>query len=432
MELQEPNTDILLIGNPLPFDKEFKDLRHSQELQEKTIIFKDGEDEYANIFLLKVGLNGNGWGVGQETFEQRADEFLLNPVLIDPDGKVHASNSNGTGKYPLAHILENQNPLVAGLITQVIKYDTNNDGKYDLARGIMKLDPKKRERFHEAIKAGINETSPTLLPLNINEPAQKLLTYKPVNVVFTKNGAYLEHSKVKALCKGSETSCSNALAASLEKNNVSLIQLLHSNGNMSSNDNTTSSNNVANPQQTVPNTGQPVFNIFGSNPQNDSKNTEQSKQTETQAKPQEPTAEQAELEKLRKENKILLQDTLTSLRNEIAPQDLFEKEDDYKAFHKELGDDLERIKWFKNVAKAYVPKMVALYEKTKAGQKQEGTDQKKDEKGNPLAASQFELPKFNNDAQSGNTTNPMENLIKKHSLKELFLMNQKIIRRTDE
>jgi hypothetical protein len=422
---------ITLIANPLPFDKEFRDLKHSQELERKTIIFKDGDDEYANIFLLAVGINGNGWGVGQETFDERADEFLLNPVLVDPEGKVHASNSNGTGKYPLVHILNNQAPLVAGLITQVIKYDTNNDGKNDLARGIMKLEKNKLNMFHTAIKNGINETSPTILPLNMHESAQRLLTYKPLNAVFTKNGAYLEHAKVKALCKGSETSCSNALAASQsansEKNNVSLIQLLSSNSNMSSNEgSTTATTNQGTGTNTNPNTGQPVINIFGNQttPSNQPVTKDQEQKPETKAP--ESTPEQIEIARLQKENKELLTDNVTSLRNEIAPLDLFEgKEEDAKAFHKVLGEDPKQLKWFRDVAKVYVPKMIALYQKDQSGKTE--TEPKKDEKGNPLAASKVDLPTFNNDTNSGNQDQVFKELNKK-SLQELFQMNRKLMR----
>lgn len=435
MELQD---QVTLIANPLPFDKEFRDLQHSQELERKTIIFKDGEDEYANIFLIEVGINGNGWGVGQDNFDERADEFLLNPVLVDPDGKVHASNSNGTGKYTLTHILKNQAPLVAGLITKVIKYDTNGDGKNDRARGIMKLQKDKSEMFHTALNNGINETSPTILPLNMQEPAQRLVTYKPLNVVFTKNGAYLEHAKVKALCKGSESSCSNALAASQaqgfaygynsEKNNPSLIQLLTSNSNMSSNESGSSNQANAQTNTNATTTGQPIVNNIYTNPQTQTPGITKEQEQKPEQKTPETTPEQIEIARLVKENKELLSENVTSLRNEIAPLDLFEgKEDDQKAFLKVLGEDPKFLKQFRDVAKIYVPKMIALYTKSNAGK----TEEKKDEKGNPLAASQVQLPTFNNDTNTGNQDQVIKELSKK-SLGELFEINRRLMRGNTE
>lgn len=205
------------------------------------------------------------------------------------------------------------------------------------------------------------------------------------------------------------------------------MQQLVNNGNMSSNENTTSSN-PANTTNTNPtNSGQPVFNIYGNQaqPTNQANQAPDTSKQEPQ-KQVEPTPEQKELETLRKQNKILTEANLTSLRNEIAPVELFEKEDDHKNFIKDLGDDLDKITWFRNVAKQYVPKMIALYEKTKAEKKPEGTEQKKDEKGNPLAASKVELPRFNNDSTVSN--NPLEDLVKKHSLKELFTMNRRMMR----
>jgi hypothetical protein len=247
--------------------KHLNDLAHSKYLEENSYTFNDGNDEVVDFFAIKVGVNGNNFGVGVDNFDENVDKFKGLPVIADPLGITHEN-----GKRTLKFITENQGGLEVGTITEVKKYDTDGDGKNDFARvlGHISKDETKKQRYKMALAAGINETSPTIQPLDFTQDIHNITKWYPVNLTMTKDGAYYDSAKIKAVCRGAVKTCSNALAAALnlqndEKSNTTLINVLTKSGYMSGNEgsNTQSSGNAGNPNSgNGVNPGQPLVNVY--------------------------------------------------------------------------------------------------------------------------------------------------------------------------
>ena len=422
--------------SPLVTAKHLRDLDHTALLKEQSYVFNDGDDEIVDLFAIKVGVNGNGFGVGLETFDTNVDQFALNPIIVDPYGITH-KNGMRTKEF----IEEYQPALTVGQVTKIKKYDLDGDGKNDFARvlGHISKDPEKKALYHSALAAGINETSPTILPLNLNENVTNMLSWKPMNIAIVKDGAYFDFAKIKAICKGKRETCMNAMAAAIEnlsenKSDTTLINVLTKSGYMTdpqgNNPDTSKGNNPSvstglNPQNPLVNIslGQGVNNPLPTG-------KAESEQPKPQDKPEEkPQEETEEVKALRKQNIELSQGLKTQLVDAMLPIDLFSgdrKEDDRNAFVKEHFKDLTLAETQKvsNVLKAYLPKFLPYY--TAQTQKQaETSTEKTEKKENPLAAA-LGFPQFDNSPKGDTDINKnLYSSLNKLSLEQLKLMHKK-------
>jgi hypothetical protein len=426
--------------SPLITAKHIRDLDHTALLKQQSYVFNDGDDEIVDLFGIKVGVNGNDFGVGLETFDQHIDEFMNLPVIVDPYGITH-KNGQRTKEF----IEKVQPALEVARTTMVKKYDTDNDGKIDFIRvlGHISKDPEKRTLYHNALAAGINESSPTIQPLNLNEDFRKMLSWKPMNIAIVKDGAYFDHAKIKAICKGKKETCHNALAASLDnlKTDTTLINVLTKSGYMSdpqgSNPDASKGNNSGvntglnpnNPLVNISLNGQQGFNPNSGNPTKQG----ESEQPQPDKKPEDKPQEDPEKVALVKQNNELKEGLKTQLIDAMVPIDLFSgdrKEDDRNAFLKEhfKGLSLEETTKVSNVLKAYLPKFLPFYIAKTQKQAETGTETKGDSKDkkeeNPLAAS-LTFPKFDNNATEGEKKQNLYTILKKHSLEELENMDRK-------
>ena len=432
----------LTLDNRLPIDKDIRDKEYSDYLRESAYIFKDGDDEFVDLFLAKVGINGNKWGLGLDGFEQAVDGAQGLKLIIDANKQVHDTNEDGTGKYPTDYILRKQEDLVGGTVTKVKKYDLDHDGYYDYARAVVHLDKNKNpkdgltgvERFKNALAAGLNETSPTIDALDPTERWNNLNRVKFVNIVMVKNGAYKEYSKIHGLCKGSPMSCSNALAASLpeQKNDGSLMSVLGHNTRMG-NDNVNDSSKPDNTGNTGLGTTTPVTNVFNIGQTDKADNVTK----EGNDKPEQPElsasekALQDQVSTLQKQLKESVSENVANIRNELAPIELFENEDKQKEAIKILGEDVEKLKYAKQVMSSLVPLMIAYYTKNTGKKEESAKDEKKDDKGNPLAAN-LTNPAFDNSPSTGNNDDvqaQLQKMLKTSNLNDLFKTNLKIMNR---
>lgn len=411
----------LVLDNRIPVDKDVKDKEYSHYLGESAYVFQDGNELFTDLFLGKVGINGNRWGMGLDGFEQAVDGANGLKLIIDPDKVVHDSNPDGTGKYPTDYIEKKQDELYGGKVVKVKKYDLDGDGKIDYARAIVHHDTEEsKQRYKNALAAGLNETSPTVDALDPTERWDNLNKVKFVNIVMVKDGAYKEYAKIQHICKGTLTSCGNALAASLpnvEKNDGSLIHVLGHNTNMGNDSTPDASKNAP--------TGQPVVinQTFGSKPEDVTKEGNEQKQTpQTPEVSENEQALRKQIDLLTKQNKELTTDTISNIVSELAPIELFEgNEEAQKAALKVLGDDLGQLKYAKSVISILIPKMIAFYNKSQTGKKEE----KKDEKENPAVAT---LPSFDN-SPSTEKQDDVTKFLNNKSLDELFTMNRKLYNR---
>ena len=420
----------LVLDNRLPIDKDIKDKEYSDYLRDSAYIFKDGNEEYVDLFLGKVGINANKWGLGLDGFDRAIDASVGLKLLIDPDKKVHDSNEDGTGKYSTDYIKQNENDLYGGVITRVKKYDLDHDGRNDYARAIVHLDTEAgKQRFKNALAAGLNETSPTVDALDPTERWDRLNNVKFINIVMIKNGAYKEYAKIQGLCKGSQTSCGNALAASLnlpeffnEKNDGSLMHVLGDNTRMG---NESTDNSQVGGQPAGQPAGQPVINIYG-NQGKDVTNKETDKPQTPELSENEKLL-QAKVEELSKALKSSVSQNVENIHSELAPLELFENAEEQKAALKILGDNLDNLNYLKNAMTVLTPKMIAYYNKVNSGKKNdESTNTAKDEsaKTNPAVAT---LPSFDNSPSQTKTDDYTKALANK-SLQELLQMNIKLQR----
>lgn len=436
---------------PLDINKHIRDLDHSKQLEEKSFVFNDGDDQYANVFLFKVGVNGNGFGFGLGTADQRSMEFLNNDIIVDPFGITH-KNGMRTKEF-----IEKVAPLLSvGKITKILKYDTDNDGKYDFFRGIgdISKDPEKRKLYNNALAAGINETSPTVQPLNLQEDVTNMLTWKPLNVAFVKDGAYFHDAKIKAVCKGGKTSCHNALAAALaesellkqeQQTHTPLINVLTKSLHMADPEGKGNPDGNVTGGQNQNQSSSPLVNIFTSNPpiNNGSRKGIEGNEPPAPAGDQPPnpnnpaeTKEDPEKEALKKEVAEYKERARISMLTEMAPLDLFEgKEDEQKAFIKQ-HKDLKMVEEIYNFNKDYIPKFIKFWsaEQAKKGNQaqnkpadQQGKEVKKEE--NPLAAALSNgFPNFNNDpnASAEDINKRMYDALNGKSLEDLVNMKKKL------
>jgi hypothetical protein len=427
--------------SPLVTAKHIRDLDHSALLKQQSYVFNDGDDEILDIFAIKVGVNGNGFGVGSDTFGDNVDHFMNLPIIVDPLGITH-KNGMRTKEF----IEKNQPALEVGRVTKIKKYDLDNDGKIDFARvlGHISKDPEKKAFYHSALAAGINETSPTIQPLNFSEDVTNMLSWKPMNIAIVKDGAYIDHAKIKAICKGKKETCMNALAAAIENNNktdTTLINVLTKSGYMSdpqgSNPDASKGNNSGvntglnpnNPLVNISLNGQQGFNPNSGNPTKQG----ESEQPQPDKKPEDKPQEDPEKVALVKQNNELKEGLKTQLIDAMVPIDLFSgdrKEDDRNAFLKEHFKTLtlEETTKVSNVLKAYLPKFLPFYIAKTQKQAETGTETKGDSKDkkeeNPLAAS-LTFPKFDNNASEGEKKQNLYTILKKHSLEELESMDRK-------
>lgn len=413
----------------VPFNvaKHIRDLDHTALLKKESFSFSDGDDEIVDLFAVKVGVNGNGFGVGLETFEKNIDQFAMLPIIVDPFGITHKN-----GKRTKEFIEKNQGALTVGQVTKIKKYDLDHDGKIDFARvlGHISKDEKKKSLYHNALAAGINETSPTILPLNLDEPVTNLLTWQPMNIAIVKDGAYLTDSKIVKLCVGKKETCHNALAAQLS--HTPLITALAKSDYMAD-PNDGKGNSEAGSSASSPTN--PLVTIFTNNPSNQpnpiTKGETEPQKPDNNNKPEEKPAEETpEVKALRKENDELKEGRRLALLTEMAPIDLFDgKEEDQKAFIKQ-HKDLKEVETIYNFNKIYVPRFLKYY----LAQQQSGTkvtENKKDDTGkkddNPLAGALEGFPKFDNAA----TADPKDldkhiyTNLNKMSLEKLIEMRKK-------
>ena len=419
-----PNADnhiYLTLDNRLPIDKDIRDKEYSDYLRDSAYIFKDGNEEYVDLFLGKVGVNANKWGLGLDGFERAVDSTVSSKLklIIDADKQVHDSNEDGTGKYSTDYIEKKQDDLYGGVVTRVKKYDLDHDGRIDYARAIVHLDTEAgKTRFHNALAAGLNETSPTVDALDPTERWDRLNNVKFINIVMVKNGAYKEYAKIQGLCKGSQTSCSNALAASLnlpefsnEKNDGSLMHVLGDNTRMG---NESTDNSQASGQ---PTTGQPVIQNF--NIGKDVTNKETNDKPQTPELSENEKILQAKVDELSKQLKSSVSQNVENIHSELAPLELFENAEEQKAALKVLGEDLGQLNYLKNAMTVLTPRMIAYYNKQNSGKKEEPA---KDEKQNPAVAT---LPSFDNSPSQVNTDDLTKAFANK-SLQDLLTMNIKL------
>jgi hypothetical protein len=432
--------------DPVPFQQLNMPVKGLEIVSPKSYRFDDGNDEVVDLFAIKVGVNGNGFGVGLPNFDENVDLFMDNPIIVDPFGITH-KNENEHGKYSKEYILQNQPYLTVGKVSKIKKYDLDGDGKNDFARilGNISKEEKKKKLYHAALAAGIDESSPTIEPLDpINEPADNLTKWRPLNIALVKHGAYLGDAKIKAICKGNVITCHNALAAALEEtktqnNNTPLIELISYKPHMTD---PSEGNKDSGSSQGQPNNANgPLVAFYGNTDLAKSFNSPNSsgRQPATKGESNEPPNGNGEKKPeenkpdeqtaaILKENEELRSFAKHSLLNEIAPIDMFEgNADQQKEFHKRFKS--MNVGQLKEYADLFKDHGILLVQYITKSQKQTSTkDEKKDEeKKNPLAAAMNKgFPEFDNSASEQDREKSAYDYLNKMSLRDLNKLEQKM------